>query len=98
MGPPPRQVDSIIAEGYYFLSAEKISLFAVDELRQELWLAMSLFAVDELRQELWLAVSDDAAGVRVPIAKGIVGKVPLPSEKGTVHLNDTQEALRSAIT
>mmetsp|Transcript_56683 Transcript_56683/g.134639 ORF Transcript_56683/g.134639 Transcript_56683/m.134639 type:complete len:915 (+) Transcript_56683:201-2945(+) len=52
-------VDSIIAEGYYFLSAEK----------------MSLFAVDELRQELWLAVSDDAAGVRVPIAKGIVGKV-----------------------
>eukprot|EP00484_Ammonia_sp_Unknown_P028737 CAMPEP_0197045700 /NCGR_PEP_ID=MMETSP1384-20130603/21506_1 /TAXON_ID=29189 /ORGANISM="Ammonia sp." /LENGTH=865 /DNA_ID=CAMNT_0042477355 /DNA_START=40 /DNA_END=2637 /DNA_ORIENTATION=+ len=34
---------------------------------------VALFMVDEIRQELWCSASDDVAGIRIPMGAGIVG-------------------------
>lgn len=55
----PAIITNILGVAYELLNADRVSVFLVDHDRSE----------------LVLAVSEDAAGLRIPLKKGIVGKV-----------------------
>jgi len=60
----PEIIKRIIAVAYELLSADRVSVFLVDKERQQ----------------LVLAISEDAAGLRLPMGKGIVGHCAMTGE------------------
>ncbi len=51
--------NAIIKAGYALLRANRVTLFLVDDIKKE----------------LWVAISQDVEGTRVPFGRGIVGHV-----------------------
>eukprot|EP01084_Bolivina_argentea_P296382 510444_1 len=53
---------------------------------------VALFMVDEIRHELWCNASDDVAGIRLPLNKGIVGHTVTTGE--ILNITDAYKDLR----